>query len=329
MSDRLIQGASVLVTGGAGFIGSNLCADLLQHGNKVTCLDNFCTGNRRNIVELLENRNFRLIEGDIRIAADCAKAVKGIDIVLQQAALGSVPRSIHDPVATNEVNVSGFLNMLVAARDAGVKRFVYAGSSSSYGDLAESPKVENKRGDPLSPYAVSKLSNELYAHVFYIHYGLPVVGLRYFNVFGKNQSPDGEYAAAIPRFIKSLIRHEPPTIFGDGSSSRDFTYIANVIKMNHLAATSSNDAVLGQVFNTATGSSATLNELLAILKELLINYDPEIAGIEAIYLPARKGDIPHSLASIEKARKMLGYTPLYNLRDGLKEAVSWYWKNLG
>jgi UDP-N-acetylglucosamine/UDP-N-acetylgalactosamine 4-epimerase len=327
MSYPRITHSKVLVTGGAGFIGSNLCADLLKYDNQVICLDNLSTGKRSNISDLLGNKNFTFIEGDIRNLEDCRLAVKGAGIVLQQAALGSVPRSLNDPISTNEVNVSGFLNMLVASRDEKVKRFVYAASSSAYGDSRELPKKEDRIGKPISPYAVTKQVNELYAHVFGINYGMEIIGLRYFNVYGRNQDPEGAYAAAIPKFIKLLIRHQSPVINGDGSSSRDFTYINNIIQINHLAALTKEPSAIGEVFNAAVGESADMNELTSLLKEYLGEYDPEIRKVEVNYGPERKGDIAHSLASIEKARKMLGYNPGYNLKKGLKETVKWYWEN--
>lgn len=323
-----ISKAKVLVSGGAGFIGSNLCEDLLKNDNKVVCLDNFSTGKRENITPFLSDPNFTLIEGDIRNLNDCIKSVKGTDIVLHQAALGSVPRSINDPITTNEVNISGFLNMLIAARDEKVKRFVYAASSSTYGDSETLPKVEDEIGKPLSPYAVTKYVNELYAHVFGLNYGMACIGLRYFNVFGRRQDPDGAYAAAIPKFIQQLINHESPVINGDGKNSRDFTYIENVLQMNHLAATTKNEAALGSVYNTAVGERSDLNNLVNLLKVNLSSYDPEIENVEIKYGPFRKGDIPHSLASIEKAKKYFGYNPTHNLEKGLKEAMDWYWNKL-
>jgi len=328
VSYKKIEGQKVLVTGGAGFIGSNLCEDLLKNNNKVVCLDNFSTGRRVNITEFLDNENFTLIEGDIRVIEDCNKAMQGIDIVLHQAALGSVPRSLKDPIATNEVNISGFLNVLVAARDAGIKRFVYAASSSTYGDSKNLPKVENIIGNPLSPYAVTKYVNELYAHVFALNYGMSIIGLRYFNVFGRRQSPFGAYAAVIPKFVELLIKHESPVINGDGSNSRDFTYIENVIQMNHLAALTNNTAAVGQVFNTAVGLQADLNQLTTKLKSLLSDFDSEINTINVVYGPERDGDIPHSLASIEKAKEILGYRPSHTLETGLVEAIDWYWEDL-
>lgn len=323
-----MEGKRVLVTGGAGFIGSNLCEDLLNKGNKVTCLDNLATGYKENIEDLLSNPDFTFIEGDIRDIEVCQKACSNVDYVLHQAALGSVPRSINDPLNTNSVNITGFLNMLVASRDNKIKRFVYAASSSTYGDSKVMPKVENEIGMPLSPYAVTKYVNELYAHVFRLNYGMEVIGLRYFNVFGRRQTPDGAYAAVIPKFIQSLIRHEAPVINGDGSFSRDFTYVDNIILMNHLAATTDNTEALGEVFNTAAGQRTDLNTLVLKMKELLSSYDPAIASIEPTYGAERKGDVPHSMASIDKAKKMLGYEPSHSFEDGLKEAIDWYWNNL-
>jgi UDP-N-acetylglucosamine 4-epimerase len=323
-----LTNSRVLVTGGAGFIGSNLCEDLLKHNNEVICLDNFSTGKRENILPFLENKHFTLVEGDIRDASACAKAMQGVDIVLQQAALGSVPRSINDPLTSNDVNISGFLNVLVAARDAKVKRVVYAASSSTYGDSEALPKVEDSIGKPLSPYAVTKYVNELYAHVFRLNYGLDTIGLRYFNVYGRRQDPNGAYAAAIPKFTQAFMQHQSPLINGDGSNSRDFTYIDNVIQMNHLAAATTNPAASGEIFNTAVGERTDLNMLVGLLKTYLSEYDPAISGVEVTYGPSRQGDVPHSLASIDKARSILGYEPEYNLAAGLKEAVAWYWENL-
>ena len=326
MSD--VKNKTILVTGGAGFIGSNLCEVLLQKGNKVVCLDNFSTGKRKNIREFLSNENFTLIEGDIRNLQDCKKATKNTDFVLHQAALGSVPRSIADPITTNEVNISGFLNMLVASRDAGVKRFVYAASSSTYGDSEFLPKVEDKIGKPLSPYAITKYVNELYADIFHKTYGIDTIGLRYFNVFGRRQDPDGAYAAVIPKFVKQLIDHESPVINGDGDFSRDFTYIDNVVQMNLLSLSTSNPEALNTVYNVAYGQRATLNELVSALKASLSPFDKHIKNIDVKYGPVRDGDIPHSLASIDKAKKLLGYNPIFSLKKGLEEAIQWYWKNL-
>lgn len=318
----------VLVTGGAGFIGSNLCEALLENGNPVTCLDNFATGKRENIAHLGSNPNFLLIEGDIRNLSDCQKACTGVDYILHQAALGSVPRSINDPITSNDVNVSGFLNMLVAARDAKVKRFVYAASSSTYGDSESMPKVEDVIGKPLSPYAITKYVNELYADIFSKTYGLETIGLRYFNVFGRKQDPNGTYAAVIPKFVMQLMKYESPVINGDGSYSRDFTYIDNVIQMNLRAISSDNKEAVNTVYNVAYGERTDLKELISLLKKYLSEFDPNIAQVEITYGPNRQGDVPHSLASIQKAKKLLDYDPEFNIEAGLKEAVTWYWKNL-
>lgn len=319
---------TILITGGAGFIGSNLCEYFLDLGYKIICLDNFSTGHHSNLDSFIENPDFKLIEGDIRNIADCKLAVEGVDYVLHQAALGSVPRSINDPITTNDVNVSGFLNMLVAARDAKVKRFIYAASSSTYGDSEGLPKVEDVIGKPLSPYAITKYVNELYAEIFSRTYGIETIGLRYFNVFGRKQDPNGAYAAVIPKFVTQLMKYESPVINGDGNYSRDFTYIDNVIQMNELAMKSQNSEAVNTVYNTAFGDRNTLNDLVRYLKEYLSEYDSKIAEVEIIYGKNRAGDIPHSLASIEKAKTMLGYAPEYSLQKGLKEAVSWYWDNL-
>jgi UDP-N-acetylglucosamine 4-epimerase len=318
----------ILVTGGAGFIGSNLCEALLNRGDDVTCLDNFSTGHRKNIEPFLANPKFKLVEGDIRNIEDCQKALLGVDYVLHEAALGSVPRSINDPITTNAVNITGFLNMLVAARDANVKRFIFAASSSTYGDSEAMPKVEDVIGKPLSPYAITKYVNELYADVFSRTYGMECIGLRYFNVFGRRQDPEGAYAAVIPLFVKKLMAHEPITINGDGEFSRDFTYIDNVIQMNLLALKTQDSIALNSVYNTAFGERNTLNQLVEYLKKYLSALDADIAKVEIKYGPNRLGDIPHSLASIEKAKTLLGYNPKYSLEAGLKEAVKWYWDNL-
>jgi len=319
-----ISNKKILVTGGAGFIGSNLCKRLLQLQNTVVCLDNFSTGKRENIHPFLPDKNFTLIEGDIRTLDTCRKAVSGVDYVLHEAALGSVPRSIQDPITTNDVNISGFLNVLVASRDAGVKRMVYAASSSTYGDSESLPKVEDVIGRPLSPYAITKYVNELYADVFNRTYGFETIGLRYFNVFGERQNPDGAYAAVIPLFIKLLKSHESPVINGDGEFSRDFTYIENVIQMNLLALSTTNPEAVNQVYNTAVGERTTLNQLVHYLKEFLSEYDPEIKKVEIKHTVNRVGDIPHSLASIEKATQLLGYHPEYSLKEGLRKLVDWY-----
>jgi len=325
---RKLENTTVVVTGGAGFIGSNLIETLLRQNNKVICLDNFATGKRENIKPFLLDNNFKLIEGDIRNLEDCQKAVEGAGVVLHQAALGSVPRSINDPITSNEVNVSGFMNMLVAARDAKIKRFVYAASSSTYGDSTELPKVEDKIGKPLSPYAVTKYVNELYADVFARLYGMQIIGLRYFNVFGRRQDPDGAYAAVIPKFVKSLINKESPVINGDGTFSRDFTYIENVVQANQLAATVESEEAINTVYNVAYGERTTLNELIEHLQEFLSDFDREIANVKIKHGETREGDIPHSLASIEKGKRLLGYNPQYNIKNGLKEAINWYWNNL-
>ena len=324
----MLEDKNILVTGGAGFIGSNLIEHFLSQGNKVVCLDNFITGHKKNIKSFLSDSNFTLIEGDIRNYEDCQKAVKDVDYVFHQAALGSVPRSIENPMLTTDINVGGFVKMLFAAKEAKVKRFIYAASSSTYGDSKELPKVEENIGSPLSPYAITKYVDELYAKNFSDLYGIETIGLRYFNVFGKNQDPEGAYAAAIPLFIKQLIKHQSPTINGDGSHSRDFTYIKNVIQMNELAALTNYKNALNQIFNTAFGKSSTLNELLNYLKYNLSKYDSKINDIPNLYGPERKGDIPHSLASIEKAKQLLNYRPQYSLQDGLKEAIDWYWEDL-
>lgn len=320
--------STILITGGAGFIGSNLCAYFLEKGHKVVCLDNFATGHRHNLKDFINHPNFELIEGDIRNATDCHNAVKGVDYVLHQAALGSVPRSINDPVTTNDVNVSGFLNVLVASRDAKVKRFIYAASSSTYGDSEGLPKVEDVIGKPLSPYAITKYVNELYAEIFSRTYGIETIGLRYFNVFGRKQDPNGAYAAVIPKFVTQLMQLESPKINGDGNYSRDFTYIDNVIQMNELAMTTTNPEAVNTVYNTAYGDRNTLNDLVGYLKKYLAEYDPRIADVVIEHGPNRMGDIPHSLASIDKAKRLLGYDPKYSLQEGLKEAVDWYWGNL-
>lgn len=325
----MLTGKKILVTGGAGFIGSNLCERLLTDGNVVLCLDNFLTGKKRNIEPFLNQPGFQLLEGDIRDKSVCEKAVKGVDLVLHQAALGSVPRSVNDPLTTNDININGFLNMLWASKEEGIKRFVYAASSSTYGDSAELPKVEERIGKPLSPYAVTKYVNELYAKVFSDLYGMEVIGLRYFNVFGKNQDPDGAYAAAIPKFIKALLHHQSPEIFGDGSQTRDFTYVENVIQANILAATADKQEALNTVYNVAYGERITLNELVILMQELLSRFDPEIKNIKLVYGKERAGEVKHSLASVEKAKKILGYQPTHDLKRGLTEAVDWYVKNLG
>ncbi len=320
----------ILITGAAGFIGSNLTDHFLGKGYEVVGLDNFSTGKRANLSEALQHPNFTLLEGDIRHPEDCRRAVQGCRYVLHQAALGSVPRSIKDPVTTNEVNVGGFLNMLVAARDAGVSRFVYAASSSTYGDSENLPKVEHIIGQPLSPYAVSKYVNELYGSVFARVYGMECIGLRYFNVFGQRQYPDGAYAAVIPLWVKQMIRLERPVINGGGEYSRDFTYVLNVVEANEKAMLTGSDALknedglVHQVFNIAYGGNTTLNQLYETLRRNLSRFNPEIAKLEPVYGPYRAGDIPHSLASIDKARQLLGYDPHYSAENGFEIACGWY-----
>lgn len=346
---KIISKKKVLVTGGAGFIGSNLIDVLLEQGNEVVCLDNFATGKRENLKFAQQNEKFTLIEGDIRNFEDCSTAVQGCEYVLHQAALGSVPRSIADPMTTTDVNIGGFVKMLFASKEAGVKRFVYAASSSTYGDHAALPKVEHIIGNALSPYAITKYVDELFAKNFSDIYGIETVGLRYFNVFGRRQDPNGAYAAVIPKFVSELMAHRSPVINGDGSFSRDFTYIDNVIQANQLAAITPTDefknnlrqysesiekpfnsqSTISEVFNVAYGERTTLKELVEILKTTLSKFDSRIGGIEISYGPNRGGDIPHSLASIEKAKRILGYKPKYNIEAGLSEATNWYWKYLG
>jgi UDP-N-acetylglucosamine/UDP-N-acetylgalactosamine 4-epimerase len=318
----------ILITGGAGFIGSNLCDYFLAKKHQVVCLDNFSTGLKKNIDHLLKNKNFTLINGDIRNYTDCQRAVVGVDYVLHQAALGSVPRSIEDPITTNDVNITGFLNMLLAAKETKVKRFIYAASSSTYGDSELLPKVEDSIGKPLSPYAITKYVNELYADVFSKTYGIETIGLRYFNVFGRKQDPNGAYAAVIPKFVQQFMNYQSPVINGDGTTSRDFTYIDNVIQMNELAMLTQNKEALNTVYNTAFGERTTLNDLVINLQKELSKFDSKIADVTIIYGSSRVGDIPHSLASINKAKELLGYNPQFSFDLGLKEAVKWYWENL-
>lgn len=324
----------ILITGGAGFIGSNLCEHFLNNGHKVTCLDNFSTGFKKNIEPFLNNPNFKFIEGDIRDLDTCIEATKEIEYVLHHAALGSVPRSIKDPITTNDVNIGGFLNMLVAARDNKVKRFIYAASSSTYGDSPTLPKVEEVIGKPLSPYAITKYVDELYADVFAKTYKIECIGLRYFNVFGKRQDPNGAYAAVIPLWVKQLIKHQQPIINGKGDYSRDFTYVANVIDANEKSILAPNekltnsDGYHSQVFNVAFGGNTNLKELFTILRDNLAKFDNKIASIEPKYGPYRSGDIPHSQASIDKAKKLLGYNPQYSAKQGFELATEWYWNNI-
>ena len=325
---RKLENSRVLVTGGAGFIGSNLVEALLAQNNEVVVLDNFATGKMENLFPFSTDPKFKLIVGDIRNIDDCRKAVDGVEYVLHEAALGSVPRSVKDPMTSTAVNILGFVNMLYAAQEAKVKRFVYAASSSTYGDSKTLPKVEDKIGKPLSPYAITKYVDELFAGNFHDLYGIDTVGLRYFNVFGRRQDPFGAYAAVIPKFVMSLIKHESPVINGDGSYSRDFTYIDNVVQANQLALLAEKPEAVNQVYNVAFGERTTLNELFSYLRENLAAFDPEIAKIEAKYGPPRTGDIPHSLACIDKAKTLLGYAPKFSVKDGLKQAAKWYFEHL-
>ncbi len=334
----------ILITGGAGFIGSNLCEHFLDKGYQVVCMDNLSTGKEENMADFLSHPNFTFLQYDIRDLGACKKAVYNCDYVLHQAALGSVPRSINDPITTNEVNVGGFLNMLTAARDAGVKRFVYAASSSTYGDSKMLPKVEDKIGTPQSPYAITKYVNELYAQIFSKLYNIETIGLRYFNVFGKRQDPYGPYAAVIPLWVKAFINKERPQINGDGSFSRDFTYVANVIEANEKALFTSTADIrdrattynltlpekeaISMVFNVAFGGNTTLNTLFHILRDNLSQYDSAIASVTPNYKEERLGDIPHSQASIVKAKRILGYNPQYSAQQGFALACKWYYNNL-
>ena len=348
---NVLANSKILITGGAGFIGSNLVEHFLNN-NKVVCLDNLSTGFKKNIYPFLRDRNFQFIRGDIRDPDTCNLAVRGCDYVFHQAALGSVPRSIKDPITTNAVNIDGFLNMLMAAKDERIKRFIYAASSSTYGDSIDLPKVEEHTGRPLSPYAITKVINEYFAKVYSDLYGIETIGLRYFNVFGKNQDPNGAYAAVIPLWVKQLINHESPTINGDGSYSRDFTYIENVVQANELAALAPRDVLLKnlssyseighvgeekkrinhdvvmEVVNVAFGGNTTLLELFNAIKNNLMKFDKDIGRIEVKFGEKRLGDIPHSQASIVKAKMLLGYDPKYNAIQGIEQAVEWYWNSL-
>jgi len=322
-----------LISGVAGFIGSNLLETLLKQNQFVVGLDNFSTGHQMNLdqvqslVSAEQWSRFRFIGGDIRNLEDCRSACGGVDYVLHQAALGSVPRSIEDPINTNHTNIDGFLNMLVAARDTNVKRFVYAASSASYGDHSDLPKVEDMIGSPLSPYAVTKVVNELYADVFAKTYGLECIGLRYFNVFGRRQDPDGAYAAVIPKWTSALIHGGPVFINGDGETSRDFCYIDNAVQANLLAATVTHPEMGSQVYNVAVGDRTTLNELFREIHSQLLPHYPNLLDVQPIYCDFRPGDIRHSLADISKAKQLLGYTPSHQLQAGLREAVKWYIAN--
>ena len=323
-----------LVTGAAGFIGSHLLESLLLLNQQVIGLDNFLTGYERNLEDVRKLvgetawRNFSFIEGDIRELSDCRRACEDVELVLHQAALGSVPRSIEDPLTTHEVNLTGFVNMLVASRDAGVARFVYAASSSTYGDHPGLPKVEEEIGRPLSPYALTKYANELYADVFMRCYGVTSVGLRYFNIFGTRQDPDGAYAAVIPKWIAELISGEPVYVNGDGETSRDFCYVANAVQANLLAALTEDQTALNQVFNVSVGERTTLNELFELERELLSKYFPYVRDQRPQYREFRQGDVRHSQADISKAKRLLGYVPTHRLNEGLKEAMGWYVQNL-
>lgn len=323
-----VTGKKILITGGAGFIGSNLCDAFVKAQNEVVCLDNLSTGFRANIAHLEDNSKFTFVNGDIRDLPTCQKAMEGVDLVLHQAALGSVPRSINDPITTNQVNIDGFLNVLEAARVQKIKRVVYAASSSTYGDSVKLPKIESEIGMPLSPYAVTKYVNELYAHVYSNLYGLEIIGLRYFNVFGKRQTPDGAYAAAIPKFVRAFINHQSPEIHGDGEQTRDFTYIDNVIQMNRLAASTDNPDAINQVYNVACGDRTSLIQLIEIIKQALVAFDSEISKIPLKFVEARAGDVRDSLADVQKAKTLLGYQPTHNLQQGIDEAIEWYWKSL-
>lgn len=318
-----------LVTGAAGFIGANLVELLLALDQRVVALDNFATGYRHNLDDIQASVgtravDFRFIEGDIQDLDTCRAACDGVDLVLHQAALGSVPRSLENPIATNQANIDGFLTMLVAARDAGVRRFVYAASSSTYGDHPGLPKVEDRIGRPLSPYAVTKYVNELYASVFQRAYGLESIGLRYFNVFGRRQDPNGAYAAVIPRFVSGLLRGEPCCINGDGETSRDFCYIDNVLQANLLAATAEDEGVTDQIYNVACGDRTTLNELFRMIRDGLAEHRPELARVQPAYGEFRPGDVRHSQAAIGKIRRRLGYVPTHSVERGLREALRWY-----
>src|SRR5574340_741183 len=319
-----------LITGVAGFIGNNLLETLLKLDQRVVGLDNFATGHRYNLAEVPLSvlpeqwTNFNFIQGDIRNLKDCQRACAGVDYVLHQAALGSVPRSVENPIATNETNINGFLNMLVAARDAKAKRFVYAASSSTYGDHPGLPKVEDKIGKPLSPYAVTKYVNELYADVFARTYGFNTIGLRYFNVFGPRQDPNGAYAAVIPKWIASMIKGEPVYINGDGETSRDFCFIENIRQINLLAATTGNPEAVNQVYNVAVGDRTTLNQLYEQLRLNLLSGYPHLQDAKPVYRDFRAGDVRHSLADITKARTLLGYEPSHRVGEGIKVAMDWY-----
>ena len=323
-----MENTRILITGAAGFIGSNLCEYMLEKGYTLIGLDDFSNGHAYNLNEFKEHPNFSFIEGDIRDLATCLKATKNVDYVLHQAALGSVPRSILDPITTNQVNVNGFLNMLEASKQNNIKRFVYAASSSTYGDSKALPKIEKNIGKPLSTYAITKYVNELYADIYSSAYGLQTIGLRYFNVFGRRQDPNGAYAAVIPKFVGQFLKGESPQINGDGSFSRDFTYIDNVIQMNHLAIETKNARAINQIYNTAVGDRITILEITKLIRQGLSKFDPSVAKIDIKFGPGRNGDIPHSQASIKKAKNLLNYNPSHNFEKGLKESLTWYYNNL-
>lgn len=325
--EKQLSNTKVLVTGGAGFIGSHLVDSLLERKCQVICLDNFATGRRENLESALKNPAFTLIEGDIRDREICRRAMENVKIVFHEAALGSVPRSIADPAESTSVNVAGFVNVLHAAVEAKVESFVYASSSSVYGDEEKLPKKEERIGTALSPYAVTKYADELFGANFAAVYGIKVTGLRYFNVFGPRQDPKGAYAAVIPRFVTALLRHESPVIFGDGSNSRDFTYVANVVSANLLAALRENSG--HRVYNVAAGGRTDLNELFAALKEALVLRGVPCGDVEVNYAPGRPGDIPHSFADVSRAEEELGYRSLYDIKSGIREMVGYYMENYG
>jgi UDP-N-acetylglucosamine 4-epimerase len=337
LQDRLRGGDRYtwLVTGVAGFIGSNLLESLLKLDQQVVGLDSFATGHRHNLEQVQglvapeQWARFRFIEGDIRKLDDCRTACAGVDYVLHQAALGSVPRSLEDPITTNQANIDGFLNMMVAARDAEVRRFVYAASSSTYGDHPGLPKIEDRIGKPLSPYAVTKLVNEQYADVFARAYGFRTIGLRYFNIFGQRQDPNGAYAAVVPKWTAAMMTGDPVWINGDGETSRDFCYIANTIQANLLAATATSDEATNQVYNVAVGDRTTLNDLFEAIRVLLAPRFKHLEGFKPSYRDFRAGDVRHSLADVTKARTLLGYEPSHRIGEGLKEAMDWYVANVG
>ena len=319
----------ILVTGGAGFIGSNLCDALLERNYEVHCMDNLLTGNYSNISHLIGNPKFTFFETDIRSIDSCQEAMNGCDVVAHLAALGSVPRSINDPLTTNSINIDGFLNVIHTAKELGITRFIFAASSSTYGDSALLPKVEDIIGSPLSPYAVGKYVNELYAHVYALNYGLSYIGLRYFNVFGKRQDPHGAYAAVIPKFIQQFLDGEAPIINGDGTNTRDFTHIENVVDATLRAIENTKLDADNQIYNVAYGSSTSLNELVVLIKEAITSRKPQATLPNINYGPFRKGDIPHSLASIEKIKTQLGYYPRVSIQEGIQKTVDWILSSKG